>query len=260
MSEERTGPEPEDDLDELLGDDLDTEPDETEPEPEGEPEPEPEGEPAAEPPPQPTRAERRIRAQQRRLREIEDENRRLREAVLRQPAQPQVPSQPDPARQAQIDQAERERVAQLPFDEQLQYWRNKDREELRRENLQQALQTRDMLDRSNFQQIMRDRRLPARYATEVENLLVQARQNGMNPTREWLLKTVVGGEVLSKKDREAERQRAAGRRRVASQTTRPGGAARSTAATAGGRRGKDSAAEDEALLGGITLGELLSGA
>jgi hypothetical protein len=257
MSEERDGQRPgEDDLDELLGDD----------EPEGDAdegeelesveEPEGEGseEPAAPEPRQQSRAERRIQTLLRRDKDREAELKQLRDAVMR-PAQQPVQPQVDPARQAQLDREESERVAQLPYDEQLRYWRTKDREDNRRELLQQQLQTRDMLDRIQFQQTMREKRLPARYENEVESLLTQARQQGMNPSREWLLKAAIGNEVLTKKDRETEKQRTRGQRRIASQTTRPGGGTRSTAASPGGRRREGTAADDEALLRGITIGE-----
>ena len=209
-----------------------------------------------EPEPKPTRAEQRIRALRRQTKEQGEELKRLRDAVLARPAAQPAAQQPDPLRQAQLDREEVERVAQLPYDEQARYWNRKTEDRISQRLQFNELRTGDLLDQQNFRQVMRDRRLPARYATEVENLLAQARQNNMNPTREWLLKTVIGEEVLSRKDRETERQRNSGRRRIASQTTRPGGAARSTAASAGGRRNQNQDADDEALLRGATLGDV----
>ena len=254
MSEERTGQEPgeRDDLDELLepdepedDPDLGTEPDDTEPEPELEPEPEP---PAS-------RASRRITRQQAELRELRETNKRLLDAVTRQPAQPQYQQQPDPARQAQLDQQEAERVAQMPLEQQGRYWADKRAQEFQQRIALTELRTADMLDRNEFKQIMRERRLPARYATEVENLLAQARQQNMNPSREDVLYRVIGREWVEKKDRETDRQRIRGQRRIASQTTRPSGT-RSTAASAGGRRNQNQAADDEALLRGVSLGDV----
>lgn len=257
MSEERAGQESgeRDDLDEL----LDRDEDEAAPE-EGEELDLGEGgeegsEEQPEEPPRQTHDQRRRVRQRDELRELRETNRRLLEAVTRQPAQSQFPQQPDPARQAQLDREEAERVAQMPFEEQSRYWTRKTEERLQQQMLRGNLETRDMLDRIQFQQVMRERRLPARYATEVDNLLAQARQNGMNPTREWLLKTVIGGEVLERKERDTERQRIRGQRRIASQTTRPSGT-RSTAASGGGRRNQDQAADDEALLRGVSLGDV----
>jgi hypothetical protein len=254
VSEERPGQPPgDDDLDELLGDDEpeetgegdELEPEEQESEPEGE-EPQPQAR-------QPSRAERRIQTLLKRDKEREGELKQLRDAVIARPQQPAP--QVDPARQAQLDREELERVAQMPYEEQARYWNNKTEQKLQQQMLRGNLETRDMLDRIQFQQTMREKRLPARYADEVESLLSQARQNGMNPSREWLLKAAIGNEILTKKDRETDRQRRSGQRRIASQTTRPGAGTRSTAAGAGGRRGQGTAADDEALLRGVTLGD-----
>lgn len=149
-------------------------------------------------------------------------------------------------------------MAQLPYEEQSRYWARKSEERVQQQLLRSHLETRDLLDRNSFQQIMRDRRLPAKYAAQVENMLIQARQQNMNPSREWLLKAVIGEEILSRKDRETERQRVRGQRRIASQTVRTGAGARSTAATPGGRRGQNQDADDEALLRGITVGDFVN--
>ena len=199
-----------------------------------------------------SRAERRITRQQERLRALEEQNRRLTEALTRPPAQPQY--QPPPVDQARLDREEFERVSQMPFEEQSRYWARKTEERVQQQINLHGLQTRDMLDQSNFRQIMREKRLPAKYANEVETLLSQARQQGMNPTREMVLQTVIGREVLDRKDRETDRARQRGQRRIASQTVRPGGRG-STAATAGGRREQDQEAADKALLMSITWGE-----
>lgn len=256
MSEDRTGQEP-DATDELNLDDpeIDDEIDPLEPAESSEPaEPAEPLEPAA----RPTRAERLARFQQRRIQEQEEELKRWRDAALqRQPAQPTFTPPPDPMRQAQADREEQERVAQLPYEEQSRYWARKEGESMRQQMLRQQLETRDMLDRSNFSQIMSAKKLPARYATEVENLLIQARQQGMNPSRDWLLNAVIGKEVLEKQSRETERQRRNGAARIASQTTTPARTG-STAATAGGRRNVNQDAEDEALLRSVTIGQVLN--
>src|SRR5215469_12619538 len=192
MSEERTGPEPgeTDDLDELLGEEGD-EPGEDEDLDLGETG-EKGGEEEPPEPPQPqTRGQRRREREQAELRELRESNRRLQDVLLRGPQQaPQAPVYPDPTRQAELDRQEIERVAQMPFEEQGRYWGRKAEDKAQQQILRQGLETRDMLDRIQFQQVMRDRRLPARYATEVDNLLAQARREGMNPTREWLLNAV----------------------------------------------------------------------
>lgn len=259
MSEERDRQEPADDLDDILDDpDLD-DPDTTE-DPSAddpiEPDREPEGDTQIAQPP--SRAQRRIIRQQERIKELEAENRRYQDHVLQRQQQPPAQTQPDPGRQALLDQQERERVALLPLEEQGQYWARKSEERTQQALLRQGLETRDMLDRIQFDNILRDRKLPARYREQVESLLGQARQNGMNPTREWLLNAVVGQEVLSRKDKDVTRQRQAAQGRIANQTVRAGGASRSTAAPASNRRGGNQAAEDDALLRGITVGDFLN--
>lgn len=259
MSEERTGPGPgeADDLDlndpEHEGEDQEQDYDLGIGEPE---EPEPETETVAEPPPR-RRGSETIRTLRSQNRELADRLKRLEDAAIaRGTASPM--QQPDPMLQAQRDREETERVAQMPYEEQARYWARKSEERVQQQIIRGSLETRDLLDRQSFQQIMRERRLPGRYSTEVENLLVQARQNGMNPSREWLLNAVIGQEVLAKKEREGERERIRGQRRVASQQVRPG-TGRSTAAGGAGRRRE--ADDDEALLNsGVTLGEALRGA
>jgi hypothetical protein len=248
MSEEREDIERDDELD--LEEELEDE-DETVDEPEPPP-------PAAAPEPQPRpsgRADRRIAAQQAKIREQDAELARLR-ALAAQAQQYQAPP-PDPERQSRLEREELERVAQLPFEEQGRYWSRKVQEETRREMLQQGLQTRDMLDRMQFENVMRTRKLPAKYATEVDNLLIQARQQGMNPSREWLLNAVVGRELLERKDKEVARQRQNGAARIARQQVRPAGTG-NTAGSGGGRRSRSQDADDEALLRGITVGDFIS--
>lgn len=84
--------------------------------------------------------------------------------------------------------------------------------------IRQQLLHEDVLDQDQFRRLMRQRRLPAKYAGEVEDLLHQAWQQPMTLSREWLLKAVIGGEVLEKRARAAERQRLRGQRRIQSRT------------------------------------------
>jgi hypothetical protein len=90
----------------------------------------------------------------------------------------------------------------------------------------------------------------------VENLLIAARNQGMNPTREMCLNTLFGQEMRAKAQRQAEKQRTQGRRRIAAQTTRSGGNGSTAASPRGQRRRDDSDEALEARLKGVTMGDL----
>ena len=241
-----------DTLDDLLG----LEPEEIDPLADvGESQPQPEEQPA--PQPQPSRGERRVQVLRQRLREQEDEVKRLRELALTQARAPQV-SQPqsDPYRQAQLEREEQERLAQMMPHEAAQYVSRKAEERLNGALLRTNLETRDMLDRIQFQNLMRDRKLPSSYNEQVENLLAQARRENMNPSREWLLRAVIGDQVLSRQGKDAGKQRETARRRLAAQTTQPG-VGRSTApAPARRQQGEESWQEFTARLKSTRLSDL----
>jgi hypothetical protein len=259
LSEERepidsAGGDAEDDgiLDDLLG----IEPDEPEDTPEDQ-EPGQLGDQEV-PPAQPSRASRRVSALRNRLKDQESENQRLRSdieriiAQTRQPAAPQI----DPYRQAEIQRQENERLAMMQPHEIAAYTEQKLRNEFQGQRLQDRIELRDLIDKQMFDGLKARNKLAQRFGPQVEELLVAARNQNMNPTREILLKALVGQEVMEKADRQAADLRRRGARQIAAQTTQPGGG-RSTVGN-GGRRAVREEDSDEAFerrLRNTTLGD-----
>jgi hypothetical protein len=254
MSEDRAGSDS-GERDDLEGDGEEAETGEDE----GDEEP-PEQETEAEPPPaapQRNRAERRIEALRKRAREAEATNKRLTDQILGQTRQPQAPPpQIDPYRQAEYDRQEAERVQMMAPHEVAAYYANKTRQEVSQQMLRGQIETRDMLDRQHFETLKGADPIARRMSDAVENLLIAARNQGMNPTREMCLNTLFGQEMRAKAQRQADKQRTQGRRRIAAQTTRPGSNGSTAASPRGQRRRDDSDEALEARLKGVTMGDL----
>lgn len=255
MSEERVEAEAQpaevdelDALDDLLGIDPD--------EPVEEPEEQPEQQ-EAEKPAQPSRATRRIQATVARQKELEAENRRLRDAILQN--RPQVPQHPqvDPYQQAQAQRLEEERVAQMMPHEVAQYYAHKAQREMQGQLVSAEVRVGDYLDRQAFREICREEPLAERFKDQVEDLLARARQQGQNLTREVIYNQLLANEVRSKRTKSAVTQaRKQGQRAIARETVQPG-MARSTATPA--RRGQaddNSYAAVVARLKNVTVGEV----
>ena len=249
MSEDRGGPLP-DEADEL--DELDEELDPDEPEETHEPEP---AEPEATPQ-QPSREDRRIHVLRQRERDARDEAQRLRterDQLLAQTRQ--APQQPDPYRQAELDRQENERVAMMAPHEVAAHYANRSEQRFRQELARMNVEMADRTDRMSFDAFSQTRPTALKMAAEVERTLGEARQQGMNPTRQSIYHLLLGREVDAKASRQIETQRTNGRRRIASQETRPA-APRSNAPAErrGGREESDAAFE--ARLRNGTIGEV----
>lgn len=258
MSEDRAGASGPDDaedldiLDDLLAEEVDGA---EEPEADLEPETPTEDRPAEERR-KPSSRQRAIIALRGRLEREEAERRRLQadyERLLTQ--QQQVAAAPsDPYRQAQIDQQEAERVAQMMPHQQAEYYTNRAEQRLQQQMLRAQVQTADMMDRQAYQALAREEPAAARYADQVEQMLALARRQNMNFSREALYNQIIAQEVRTRAKKQAEAQRAKGRREIAAQTTQPGGG-RSTAAAP--RRARDDTDADlDARLRNVTLGEV----
>lgn len=253
MSEDRTAATPADgdDLD-LLDDELGLEPDEelTEsPVDGGEVEPvEPEL-----PTRQPSRMDRRIAALREREKVKDEEIRRLREVAFTQTTAPrhQVPQlSPDEERARDLQEA-----SQLPFEQQQAFLLQRSEQRTERRLMRQQLEMADMLDRTRFDALKESNPHMARLAPQVEQQLIAARQQNMNPTREALYYYTLGQEVHAKAKTQTRQQQQRGARRVASQTTQPG-AQRSTAAAPRREPGRDDSMEAlEARLKSVTVGD-----
>jgi hypothetical protein len=257
MSELRAGDTPggtdDVDLDALIGEEPDEpEPDtadEAEPEPDAEPEPPPGGEPADGRQRQPSRAERRIRTL---TTQIEDE-RRQRQSLEQQLNQLRTaPAAIDPRAAAAAEQAELERVQMMAPHEVAAYYARKSEEKISQTLLRAQLETRDLMDRQAFAVVQREEAIARRLGDRVETTLAQARQMGMNPTREAILNLLVGQEIRDKAKKQIETQRRRGQRQIAAQTTLPGGT-RSNVPSERGRRDDNSLAAIEKRLENVIL-------
>jgi hypothetical protein len=237
VSEDRTGEgsggDDLDHLDDLLGIDDDPAPPELEePAPGETPEP-------PELPPQPSREVQRVRALRKRLQEQEEENRRLRDTWAQSMARSAPAPQPDPYRNAEAERAEAERVAAMLPHEQAQYFAAQAERRMNQQFQAARLEAGDLFDKQNFAQLMRDEPLARQMQNQVEQMLITARQNGHNPSREALYNLLVGQSVRDRTRKTAETQRRNGRQRIARETTQPGGSRSTVQSPAGRTRRED---------------------
>jgi hypothetical protein len=250
MSEERddlSGTEPvDDDFDEEVVDDEPVD------EPEGEP-----TEPVDEEPEEPRQQQQqrrpgrreRLQAEVRELRERSD---RL-ERELRERSQQTQPQRVDPAEQARRDQAEAERVGQLPYDQQMAYWRAKDRAELSAALQQHQLFTANTVDRTSFEAAARVDPVRGRMLAEVEALVAAENAAGRYPTREQTFYYLLGQQTdRARRSGRTQTQRRQAQQRVARQQTRPAGAG-SDVARGNSRPAADSYEASLARLSGKQL-------
>jgi hypothetical protein len=169
--------------------------------------------------------------------EAQDDERALRGRMQQQEQElaryRQAHAQAVALQQAQAAQAQFQRISELSYEQQNAYFV----QQSQRLVAQQAFQARDAEDRASFQKLVRDQRLPARYATEVEALRQQAIAGGADISREWCLKAILGHERLTGKS-----------------GPQAGGSARQ--ATPRSRRSQELA--DEKKLKSITVGEFLN--
>jgi len=200
-----------------------------------------------EPPPQrqPSRAERRIAALRKERREQAEEIKRLRavqEQALTQTRQPAP--QPDPYRQAEQQRQEAEWLALQPPDVVARHVANQALQPLQQQMARQQVEFADRLDRQSFDSFAASRPAAQRMAAAVERTLAEARQGGMNPTRQAVYHLLLGRQVDERASRQIAQQRKTGQRRIASQRT-TGAAPRSNAPAQRRGRADDS---DEALI------------
>lgn len=240
--------EPQDDLDPdpALGD-LDDEP----PEPDAEPdEPEDDQPDPDEPPPPQTRRQRQEgnRAELERQR-TENAELRGRLAALEQQRQPP----PDPQAQQRALEAEYERISLLnPVEQEAA------RHALYRRDLaQQAAVSAERSDVAAFAQLQTIEPAARRLATQVEQTVAQLRSQGITGiNREGIYNYLLGQEMRQRASREGTRQRRNGEANVRRQTTRPGSGRSGVAATPGGR-GREQSADDERLLRGTRVSDVM---
>jgi hypothetical protein len=222
-----------DQLDDLLG----LEPEEAPPELDDQPEPEG-AEPQA-PQRTPSREERRVQALRNRLKDAEDENRRMRESWAQSMARPPAPApQPDYTQSAEFQRQEAERVATLMPHEQAQYYAQQAERRMQEQYARARVEVGDMFDRQSYAQLCREEPMARQLSGQVEQMLQMARQSGNNPTREALYNQLVATQVRDRTRKAAATQRRNGRQAIERQTTQPGNS-RSTVAPSRGNREDD---------------------
>jgi hypothetical protein len=222
-----------DQLDDLLG----LEPEEAPPELD---DAEPEGaEPQAPSQAPPTRGERRIQALRNRLKEQEDENRRMREAWAQSMARPPAPApMPDYTQSVELQRQEAERVAQMMPHEVAAHYAAQAERRMQEQYARARIEVGDMFDRQSYQQLCREEPMARQLSAQVEQMLQMARQSGNNPTREALYNQLVATQVRDRTRKAAATQRRNGRQAIERQTTQPGNS-RSTVAPSRGNREDD---------------------
>ena len=250
MSEER---QPVDDLD--MAEELDLEDEETE----GGDEPIPdeeegvegddgdgsgEEEPRQEVRPQrPGRRERQA-AQLRREREERATERAAYEARLAALERRETQPRYDPQVQARAEQAELERIMQLPYEQQLVALNERTERRVAAALGNTQAQIADSADRAEFRDLQRDEPAARRMAAEVERQIAEGRAQGLRGlTRVAVYNYLVGQEAREKMKKAGDRQRRTGRANIRRETTRPGVAGRSVQSAAGGRRQADNSLE-----------------
>jgi len=102
----------------------------------------------------------------------------------------------------------------------------------------------DRLDKQSFDQFTRDHPGASKFTSQVEQVLASERQAGRNPTRETIVKYLIGEDFLRRSQTTTARERTQQQRRIAAQTTRPTNA-RSTVPAGERRPGSGPATEAE---------------
>lgn len=201
-------------------------------------------------PPPPPRQGRKSQAQRWRERAERAEREAAEARGFRQAAehfqqrQPQV----DPMAAARAQQERAERLAMMSPVEAAEFIANERAQQFQQALLYQQLQTRDELDRRDFNQQARTSRLHQQYKERVESELVRKRQAGdLMASREEILHRLVGEAAMERATRAAPAQRRAASRRVAGQTTRPTNA-RGDGSAGRGRPAPGSEEHDDMLV------------
>jgi hypothetical protein len=192
-------------------------------------------------------AERRQTRGQSRQATLARENRELRTQLTTFQSQldeirnrPAPQTQVDPYAQQRAAEAEQARLANMSYEERVDYLRGKDRQEVAQALQGIEFRMADRADKLAWDASLRDNPTRTRLAPEVERAIAQYRAEGKNADRETVYK-YLRGEEMDRREREGRgnigRQRTQAQRRVARQTTRPasgrGGEGRAAPARSG---------------------------
>lgn len=160
--------------------------------------------------------------------------------------------QPSRAELERQRQEEDERVALMSPAEQIRYYRDLDRQERARERQIERAQDMEARDRDRFQDMQRTNPLARKYATEVETLVKEQRNQGLNTPREVALAFIIGRKALDKVNAGGGPSREQ-RGRVRGSTAQPTRGGTDGRSTGRGREADDSEAGLERRLAGVTF-------
>lgn len=210
---------------------------EEEPEVVEEDEPELEEEPVRAPPKGKTRDEN-FAEMRRRQAALEAENEQLRRS--QQQARPQ--------QEQETPQAREQRLARLTPQQRDAYEAAEREERLTRVGSLAEFRVAEMTDKAAFRMLSQSDPRASKYASEVETRLNQMRSQGMNASREDVLRYIIGEKVMANGPK-AKKQIAAAKAEVDRQTTKP----EKPKGDRGGNRPKDDKAARKQRLAGVIL-------
>lgn len=178
---------------------------------------------------------RRPNRSQERIRRLDEELRREREARERLErsleARPATPSRP----QHEIEAERRERLALMSADEKAEFFAEETRLQTRQELARIEFNSADRSDRAEFRALCREDRAVAAVAEEVEQRLADMRRRGENTDRETIATFIIGQRARAK---QTEARTKAVRKRETDldrERARPGSGARSGAERPNGK-------------------------
>ena len=175
-------------------------------------------------PAEPRPAPRRDRGRRERLAErVRQSNERIERLERELQATRQVQQAPrvDPYEQARRDEAERQHVANLPYEQQGLYWAQKSEQRVAAALQQQRADISDQIERSAWESRCASDPMRRRYADRVEAALATYQSGQARPPREAVYRYLLGEDIDKKRSADNGKQRQQAARRVRSQTTQP---------------------------------------
>jgi len=196
-------------------------------------------------PAEPKPAPRRDRGRRERLAErVRQSNERIERLERELQATRQVQQAPrvDPYEQRARDEAERQHVANLPYEQQGLYWAQKSEQRVAAALQQQEQRLADQLERSEWKSLCAVDPMARKYDSQVEAALATYAPGVQRPPREAVFNYLLGQEMRKRRSADNGKQRQQAARRVRSQTTQPANG-RSDAPRERGQESQDNSLE-----------------
>jgi len=196
-------------------------------------------------PAEPKPAPRRDRGRRERLAErVRQSNERIERLERELQATRQIQQAPrvDPYEQQRQAEAERQHVANLPYEQQGLYWAQKSEQRVAAALQQQRADIGDQLERSAWKSLCAVDPMARRYDDRVEAALATYAPGQPRPPREAVFNYLLGEELRRKRAADNGKQRQQAARRVQRQTTQPANG-RSDAPRERGRESGDNSLE-----------------